>query len=198
MPRIVWEGNQKWDKEFRDEPLPREAKEIHRPDDIIKSSWPYMILPCVVCTASVFFKTRARGGFLFDPWFIPLSFLLGFLAAMPLHEYLHALCYPREATVYVGVCLGRLRAYAVSFFPITRMRFLVMSLAPAIPGVLALLLFWAAPMEAKILHTLCIVPAYMSLISPAPDYQDVLQVFRQVPWGGMVQASNEGLFWFFP
>lgn len=196
MPRIIWEGNQDWDREFADEPLPENAVKISQPDDIVKGSTPYMILPCAVCMASVFIKSRMAGDFLLDLWFMPLGFLIGFLVAMPLHEFLHAVCYPRGATVYIGVCLKRLRAYAVSFSPVTKRRFIVMSLAPALSGVAALGVFSLCPFGLKPLLTISMVSAFMGLISPAPDYMTILHVLRQAPEGAMIQASNQGLFWY--
>lgn len=196
MPKIIWEGNQEWDKEFISEPLPEEARRIDRPDDIVKASAPYMILPFVVCFVAVFLKSRIAGEFIFNLWFVPLAFVIGFIVAMPLHELLHAVCYPPGATVYVGVCLKKLRAYAVSSYPITRSRFVGMSLAPMIPGLIALVIFLICPVAWKPLLTICVVPAFMGLISPSPDYMDLVLVRKQVPKGAKIQASNEGLFWY--
>lgn len=196
MPHIIWEGNQDWDRAFPDRPLPEGARRIDRPDDIVKASTPCMILPGAICFLAVFLKSRAAGEFLFDLRFVPLAFLVGFTVAMPLHEYLHALCYPPGADVYIGVCVRRLRAYAVSACPLTRGRFIAMSLAPAVSGAAALAVFLLCPAAWRPLMTVCAVPAFMGLLSPAPDYLDVLLVGRQVPRGAMIQASNEGLFWY--
>ena len=42
------------------------------------------------------------------------SFIIGFFVAMPLHEFLQAISYPKGAKVYIGVSLKQLRAYAAS------------------------------------------------------------------------------------
>ena len=194
MPNIVWEGNQEWDREFPDTPLPENAVKMDRPDDILKASLPYGIPPLVVCFLAVFYKKNAGGGFIFDLRFMPLSFVIGF-ALIPVHELLHAVCYPKGATVYVGVCLKKIAAYAVSFTPVSRRRYIVMSLAPVVQGLIPLLIFVLCPVEYKAVLTACVVPAFMGLISPSPDYMDVLLIIKQVPKGAMVRASNEGLFW---
>lgn len=196
MSKIIWEGNQEWNKEFKDEPIPANATKIGRADDIVKASIPYMILPCIICCFVVFRKRIIADTFLFDLRFIPISVIVSFLVGIPIHEYLHAVCYPSEAVVYVGVCLKKLRAYAVSFYPITKARFIVMSLAPTIPGIITLFIFIVAPVEARIVNTICMFPMYMSLLSPAPDYMDIISVIKQVPKGAKIQASNHGLFWF--
>ena len=56
---------------------------IDRPDDIIKASIPYMIIPCIVCFVAVFTKKAQVDEFIFDLWFMPLSFIIGFFVAVP-------------------------------------------------------------------------------------------------------------------
>ena len=41
-----------------------------------------------------------------------------------------------------------------------------------------------------------VVPSFMGLISPAPDYMDVLIILRKVPKGAMIQATENGLVWY--
>ena len=52
----VWDGNQPWDREIAKKSIPEKAVLIDRPDDIIKASIPYMIIPCIVCFVAVFTK----------------------------------------------------------------------------------------------------------------------------------------------
>ncbi len=192
---IKWEGNQPWGKEYEELPVPNGAVKLKRPDDIIKASLPYGILPMLICMSAVFFKVRTSGEFIFDLRFMPVSFLIGFLL-LPVHEYLHAICYPKEAMVYVGISLKKFAAYAVSYYPISRERFIIMSLLPAVLGIAPLIIFLLCPPEWKPVLTVCVVPMFMGLISPSPDYMDVTLALRQVPKGAMIQGNNEGLFWY--
>ena len=73
---------------------------------------------------------------------------------------------------------------------------LIVTLCSALLGVIPLLILVLCPAEARALATLCLVPAFMGTISPAPDYMDVLSVIRQVPQGAAVQAANDGLYWY--
>ncbi len=196
MAKIIWEGNQEWNKYFPEEQLPQNAVKIKRPENILTASLPYGIIPMIICFATVFVKTRIYREFLFSIRFMPLAFVIGFIFALPLHELLHALCYPKEATVYTGVCMKKIAAYAVSFYPIGKIRYIVMSLAPVILGIIPLLIYIFCPPELKVLQTVCIVPSFMGLISPSPDYMDVIAIITQVPKGAKIQASNQGLFWF--
>lgn len=192
----VWAGGQPWDREIAEKGLPKNIIPIEGPKDSVKASVPYMVLPCTVCFLAVFFKKELAGEFLFNLWFMPLSFLIGFLVAMPLHEFLHAVSYPKGARVYIGVCLKQLRAYAASSAALSRERYLLMSLAPSLPGLLSLMIFLLCPMTMKWLLTLCVVPSFMGLISPAPDYRDVLLLLRRVPRGAMIQPAENGLVWY--
>ena len=192
----VWDGKQPWDREIAEKSVPENSVLIDRPNDIFKASIPYMILPCMVCFAAIFTKKSLSDEFIFDFWFIPLSFLIGFFAAMPLHELLHAVCYPKGANVYIGVSLKQLRAYAASSAPLSKGRYILMSLMPMIPGILFLAVFLVCPISMKWLMTICAVPSFMGLISPAPDYMDVLILLRKVPKGAMIQATEDGLVWY--
>ncbi|HAP21979.1 MAG TPA: hypothetical protein DCR27_11960 [Lachnospiraceae bacterium] len=128
---------------------------------------PYMILPCIVC-----------------------------FVAMPLHEFLHAIIYPKGAKVYIGVSLKQLRAYAASSAALSRERYIMMSLAPLIPGIVLLTVFLVCPITMKWLMTICMVSSIMGLISPAPDYMDVLIILQKVPKGAMIQVTENGLVWY--
>ena len=194
MAKIIWEGNQDWEKDFPDGQVPENAEKIKRPDNILKASLPYGIFPLILCFACVFAKKNASDEFIFDLRFMPLSFAIGFLL-MPIHEFLHAICYPKNAKVYVGVCLKKVAAYAISFYPISKSRYIVMSLMPMLLGILPLIVFLACPLHWKALLTVCVVPAFMGMISPSPDYMDVISIIKQVPNGAKIQASNEGLYW---
>lgn len=54
----VWDGKQPWDREIEEKIIPENAVLIDRPDDIIKASIPYMIIPCIVCFVAIFTKRR--------------------------------------------------------------------------------------------------------------------------------------------
>ena len=72
----------------------------------------------------------------------------------------------------------------------------MMSLAPMILGILFLTVFLVCPITMKWLMTICVVPAMMGLISPAPDYMDVFIILRKVPKGAMIQPTENGLVWY--
>ena len=48
----------------------------------------------------------------------------------------------------------------------------------------------------KMADYICLVPMFMGLISPAPDYMDVILLLRNVPKGAVVQPAKDGLVWY--
>ena len=72
----VWDGKQPWDREIEEKSIPENAVLIDRPDDIIKASIPYMIIPCIVCFVAIFTKKAQSDEFIFNLWFMPLSFII--------------------------------------------------------------------------------------------------------------------------
>lgn len=195
MAKIIWEGNQDWEKDFPDGKVPENAVKLKRPNDILRASLPYGVIPLLICFACIFYKRNMSDEFIFDLRFMPLGFVIGFLL-IPIHEFLHAVCYPKNAKVYIGVCIKKVAAYAISFYPISKSQFIAMSLAPMLLGIMPLIVFVVCPLRWKALLTICVVPAFMGMISPSPDYMDVVSVIKQVPKGAKIQASNEGLYWF--
>lgn len=106
----------------------------------------------------------------------------------------YTVCYPKEATVWVGLCVRKMQAYAISYYPLTKGRFIGISLAPAVLGIIPLIGVIFIPITMKPLLTICIVSAFMGLISPAPDYMDVISVLRKAPKCAVICDSQDGLY----
>ena len=197
MPKIIWEGNQReWNIPHKGEPLHKGAEKLKTSENMFRDCIPWGIPGMLICFAAVFLKSFLCRDFLFAPAYFVPAFLIGFLVALPLHELVHSVCYPKDATVWAGLCLRKVAAYAVSFCPITRRRYILMSLAPSLLGIIPLVIFIICPADLKPVMTMCVVSAFMGLISPAPDYMDVAAVLRQTKKGDMVQAQNDGLYRF--
>lgn len=206
MPKIIWMGNkdwelitngkQEWDAEIRSKTIPDGAVVLRRPSNIFSGLTPYIIVPAALCFAAVFAKRALSAEPFLSIFWLPLSFVLGFITALPLHELFHALCYPRTAKVYIGVSLRRLRAFAVSIASLSRNRFILMSLAPSFFGIVFMTIFLICPVSEKWLITLCLLPMFMGLISPAPDYRDVRLVLKQVPKEAVIQPTEGGYIWY--
>ena len=197
MPTIIWEGNQKtFGTSHQSPPIRKGAVKLRGADGFIGKSMVFGIVPCLLCAFAIFLKAFVNREPPIDPVFLAPAFVIGILVAMPLHELMHAICYPKEATVWVGLCLSKIAAYAISYHPLTKKRFIVMSLAPSILGIIPLVLFLVLPISLKPLLTLCIIPAFFGLISPAPDYMDVASALRKAPSNALIYDSQDGLYFY--
>lgn len=194
MPKIIWVGNKPWGTEFPEFPMPKSARLIERPENIFTACLPYGIIPLLFSYALIGIKWHIIGTRAINPVFMPAGIILGLLM-IPFHEILHAVCFPKTATVYVGISIDKFAAFSVCNEPITRKRFIVMSLMPVLLGLIPLAVFFAAPSNA-VLSGICIPSGIIGMLSPMPDYMDVHLVCSQVPKRATIQMSNNGFFWY--
>ena len=132
---IVWEGNKKeFGTSHQSPPVQQNAVKIRDAEGFIGKSLPFGIAPMMICMLAVFLKAFTSKETPISPIYLVPAFLIGFMIALPIHEFAHAVCYPKEATVWVGLCVRKMQAWAISYYPLTKGRFICMSLAPALLG----------------------------------------------------------------
>ena len=193
MAKIVWEGNRKkFGTSHQSPSVPHNAIKIREGNGFIKRAIPFGILPMIICMVAVITKAYFNKEPPVSPVYLILA--IGFIIALPLHEFAHAVCYPKEATVWVGLCIRKMAAYAISYYPLTKIRFIVISIAPAVLGIIPLIIFFFIPITMKPLLTICMVSAFMGLISPAPDYMDITSVLKKAPAHALICDSQDGLY----
>ena len=195
MAKIVWEGNRReFGTSHQSPPVPQNAIKIREGEGFIKGAIPFGILPMMICTVAVVMKAYFNQEPPISPIYLIPAIAIGLIIALPLHEFAHAVCYPKEATVWVGLCIRKMAAYAISYDPLTKSRFIVMSIAPAVLGMIPLIGFFFIPITMKPLLTICMVSAFMGLISPAPDYMDIVSVLRKAPPHALICDLQDGLY----
>lgn len=155
---------------------------------------PFAIPSFIVIFLSMFLKTIICGQRVFDPLFIAIGFILGVLLLL-VHELLHAVVYPKGATVSIGVDKKTFSPVALASYPIKRNRFILMSLLPFILGVLPLILFICFPSSFLQLNGLMFGLSIMGLISPYPDVYNVFQVLKQTPKNCYLQFYMDDLYY---
>jgi len=195
MPKIKWVGLKDADAAFPEQMLPYGAKPLRCPDPLGTASLPYGLVPLAVCFGALFFKAWLLGRFPMQAEMLFAGILLGLLL-IPVHEYLHGICFPKGATVYIGLIPQKMAAFAICHEPISWQRFMGMSLLPTVLGIVPLLVFLLAPAHCEGLRGVCWSMAVMGLLSPMPDYMNVACVRRQVPKGATLQTTNSGFFWY--
>lgn len=198
MAHIKWIGIiKKGIADYQKGHLDRNASKMVLPvtmKEMMIKALPFAIIPFGVIFLSLFVKTFLAAKVVINPVSFFLGFILGF-AGLFVHEWLHAVVYPKEATVYIGFIQNCFAAVALASFPLKRYRFILMSLLPLILGILPLVLFWFSPTEWIIWNGFLFGFSIMGLISPYPDYYIVYQVLKQTPKGCHIQNYGDDTYW---
>lgn len=195
MAHIVFKGLTKADDPILEEilPTPKGARTLRLPANPMAVSMLYGIPMMLLCFAALLIKRNMMNDFPMVRSLLPLGLLLG-LACCFVHEWLHALPQPKGATAYIGLIPRHFMFYMKCKEPLSRGRFILMSLLPVVLGVLPLAGFMLSGSQE--LNAILWPMAMIGLVSPSPDYQHVAQVLRQVPKGARIQDSEDGMCWY--
>ena len=103
-----------------------------------------------------------------------------------LHEYIHAVCYGKNADVKIYISLNNGVLVCHSTKPLEKKRFILMSIAPTLIFAVIPYVFWA------VFFVNCAFP----FIFGVGDYINIVNTIRQVPKGGFVVNSGFHSYWF--
>lgn len=181
MPKIKWIGLIKEEKmkDYQVGELSKNAKKMNMPTtskEMMIKALPFIIPALVILFLSVYFKS---GEFFLLRLYIIIGVLLGFLALI-IHELLHAIVYPKNANVYIGIAKP-ITFVALASYPLKKEKFILMCLLPYILGIIPLILFWIMPITDMKIHSILFGLSAMGLGSPYPDLFNVYQVLKQTP-----------------
>ncbi len=193
--KLVWKGIYKGEDQLPKGELPPDAvpfKEPKTPAEMsVKASvW---VLPVVaLALLLVYLKSLFIG-----IWVLPLSLwglLLALAAALP-HELLHAVCFPKDAVVEMYASPKHLMAFVHTTYPVSKRRFIGLSLLPAgALGLLPMLVWLAVPDSAwgATLYTF----GLFGLTVGVGDFLNAFNAARQMPRGAVTQLSGFHSYWF--
>ncbi len=154
---------------------------------------PFLLPALAVIISSVLLKAY------FDepPIYLPFMFIgiaIGLLL-LPIHELLHAIVFPRGAVVSIGFYPKALAFMALCSFPVSRKRFVVMSLLPYILGLIPLVAFIVLPAAYTIACSIAFGAEMIGLVTPYTDAYNVYKVLRDVPRGARVFFDGDDTFY---
>lgn len=198
MPKLNWKIIKKGENPFPETLLPPNATQLKEPntmDEMMIRALPFVFPAILTIFLTVFFKTRLAGFFVLNPVLLPVGFFAGFLL-LPLHETLHAVVYPKNASVTMGFLPKSAAFFVYSNHPLSKKRFIIMSLLPVFLGIVPFLLFLFSDPANKTANTLLFGLMAMGLTSPYPDYYNIFQVLKQVPAGAKIQTSGFHAYWY--
>ena len=194
MPKIKWIGLIKEEKmkDYQVGELSKNAKKMNMPTtskEMMIIALPFIIPALVILFLSVYFKS---GEFFLLRLYIIIGVLLGFLALI-IHELLHAIVYPKNANVYIGIAKP-ITFVALASYPLKKEKFILMCLLPYILGIIPLILFWIMPITDMKIHSILFGLSAMGLGSPYPDLFNVYQVLKQTPKNCKIQFYKDDTY----
>lgn len=195
MPKIKWIGLIKEEKmkDYQVGELSKNAKKMNMPTtskEMMIKALPFIIPAFVILFLSVYFKS---GEIFLLRLYIIIGVLLGFLALI-IHELLHAIVYPKNANVYIGIAKP-ITFVALASYPLKKGKFILMCLLPYILGIIPLILFWIMPITDMKIHSILFGLSAMGLGSPYPDLFNVYQVLKQTPKNCKIQFYKDDTYY---
>ena len=195
--KLVWKGIYRNEEQLPKGELPPDAvpfKEPKTPAELSVKASIWVLPVAVLALLLVYIKSLITG-----VWELPLSLwgmLLALVAALP-HELLHAVCFPKGAVVEMYASPKHLMAFVHTTYPVSKRRFIGLSLMPA--GVLGLLpmLAWLAMPDGAWSATLYTF-GLCSLVLGVGDFLNAFNAARQMPKGALTQLSGFHSYWFLP
>ena len=180
--------------------LPKNAVPFEEPDnpaDLSKAATWYIIPVFLVIFAVYGIKCLLCARIL-SPLDIlhPAGVLLSFLVILP-HDLLHGICFPKDAVVELWISPKNLMAFVVGTAPMSRRRFIFMSLLPNLVFGLLPMLIWIFLPSGLWGNCLGSMGAYAAMMGIG-DYLNIANTLRQMPADALTQLSGFHSYWYYP
>ncbi len=183
MPQIIWKGIIRSEDEFPIADIPKKAKKLDSEENMKKmqiKALPFIIPSIFICFICMFVKTVLASEKVIHIGYLFIGVIIGFLLII-VHELLHAIAFPKEATVYIGIMPKSLTAVALSSSPVKRNRFIFLSILPIILGIIPLVVFCMNSYYLKEINGIMFGMAIMGMTSVYPDIYNIFLVLKTVP-----------------
>jgi hypothetical protein len=167
--------------EYQKGDLPHNARKLKAPDSVdamMKKAMPICATLCIMLVATMFLKNFIAHEKVISPFFVVIGCGIGFVLLI-VHEWLHAIVFPKEATVTIGKMKGKLVFLALASYPLSRNRFILMCLLPFVLGFVPYVWFIVSGPTNVELNGFLFGLACMGMVSPFPDVYNAFVVLRQ-------------------
>ena len=183
-------------REYQRGSLDSKAIKIKMPknmNELMIKGLPFLIPAFIIMFVSMNIKTVINQQNIVNRPFILVGAIIGFILLL-VHEYLHSIVYPKEANSYIGIAKP-ITFVSLTSYPLSKRRFIVMSLLPYILGIIPLILFWLCPASLTELNGIFFGMACMGMASPYPDSYTVYQIIKQVPENKKIQNYEDDIYY---
>ncbi len=198
MPKIIWKGIIKSEEDFPTADIPKNAQRLNVEEDMRKmqvKALPFVIPSVLILFLCIILKNVFAGEKTVDFLFIFIGVIVGILLVF-VHELLHAIAFPKHATVYIGIMPKSLAAVSLSSSPVKRNRFIFLSLLPVILGIIPLIVFCCVNKVWKVLNGLMFGMAIIGMVRVYPDFYNVFHVLKQVPKNAVIQNDKNTTYYY--
>ena len=196
--KIVWKGIYEDKSQLPIGNLPEDAVKFKEPDSMLKLNLvaSLFVLPVFILIGlAIFIKSILTGSVVEFSIFNIWGIILAFLMILP-HEFLHAIVFPKGEKVELWLSPKALAAFVVSTAPVSKARFIFLSLLPNIVFGFIPLLVWAFLPQDLAVTEVVFSFATFSLLLGIGDYLNVFNATFQMPKGSMQQLSGMNSYWF--
>jgi hypothetical protein len=119
------------------------------------------------------------------------------LAILP-HELLHAVAFGKSAEVTLFLAPKQFAAFVTSTHPVTKARFIFMSLLPNLVFGFIPLSVWTVLPYNEAYSPILFSFSVLMILCGVGDYMNVFNAARQMPKGSLQQLSGINSYWFMP
>lgn len=196
--KLVWRGKFKDKAQLEQGELPEGAVKFKEPNSFLKLNLVAFLfmLPVFVLIGIIIYIKREMGMYgnnsdVFNAKWVFLA-LLGIIP----HELIHAALFPKEAEVHVWYSLKHLLVFVHSVCPMSKKRFIWMSLMPSIVFGLLPLILWLFIPEHNQISNFLLCFGSINLLVGAGDYLNVFNALVQMPKGAVTQMSGFHSYWY--
>lgn len=116
---------------------------------------------------------------------------------LPVHEYLHAIIYPKSAVIYMGFLRETGGMFISSQSPIKKRRYIVMSIFPfCILSLFPFIVYCFISLDKIFFNNLLFWFAFMTSLSTTGDFYNIYQTIKKIPKKAIMQVSDNKMYYF--
>ena len=199
--KLIYRGRYAGEEQLPKADLPSSAVPFREPADTgqlnrAAMKWSLLALALAVVLGAVTIPLRGGLGMGFG-FRVTAGCAASFLTLLP-HELLHGLCFGRGAEVHLFVSPKDLMAFVVCTRPISKVRFILMSLLPNLAFGWLPFLAWCFTPYGGMGSDILLWFSFCCISFGGGDYMNVWNALRQMPRGSIQQISGFHSYWYMP
>ena len=199
--KLIYRGRYTREGQLPCADLPPEAVRFREPEDTVQlnlAAIKWVLLALALAAALGAATIPIRGGLTMGFGFrVAAGCAASFLTILP-HELLHGLCFGRGAEAHLFVSPKDLMAFVVCTRPISKARFIFMSLLPNLVFGWLPFLAWCLMPYGGLPSDVLLWFSFCCISFGGGDYMNVWNALRQMPRGSLQQLSGFHSYWYLP